>query len=118
VAIGWILTCARTPLSDFVIDANVIGDLEVSASRTLPCRIHDIQRLIADVVIVKLRLPPTLEFHFLPGQYIDLIGPSSDRRSYSLTNSGATEKLPELYIRSIKNGFFSTAVSSTKCNTF
>jgi CDP-4-dehydro-6-deoxyglucose reductase len=107
-ASGWILTCVRTPLSDLVIDANVLEDLEIPDPRTLPCRIHDIQYLAPDVLIVKLRLPPSAEFHFLPGQYIDLIGPGGDRRSYSLANSDATDKMLELHIRSVKNGLFST----------
>jgi CDP-4-dehydro-6-deoxyglucose reductase len=106
-ASGWVLTCVRTALSDLVIDANVLGDLEIPESRTFPCRIHDIQHLATDVLLVKLRLPPSVEFHFLPGQYIDLIGPGGDRRSYSLANSDAAEKMLELHIRLVKNGVLS-----------
>jgi CDP-4-dehydro-6-deoxyglucose reductase len=107
VSSGWVLACVRTALSDLMLVANTVEDFDIPAPQTLPCRIHDIKYLASDVLSVKLRLPPSAEFRFLPGQYIDVIGPGGKRRSYSLANSEATEKILELHIRLVNDGFFS-----------
>jgi CDP-4-dehydro-6-deoxyglucose reductase len=107
VASGWVLACVRTAISNLRLDAYTLGDFDIPAPQTLPCRIHEIKRLAPDVLSVKLRLPPSVEFRFLPGQYIDVIGPGGKRRSYSLANSDATEKILELHIRLINDGLFS-----------
>ena len=63
--------------------------------------------LAPDVMRVVLRLPPTAEFSFIPGQYIDVIGPSGVRRSYSLANASFADKKLELHIRSVDGGVMS-----------
>lgn len=107
LADGWILACVRKANSDVVLDANVLGGVEIPLPRTIPCRINEIQQLAPDVLSVKLRLPPSGKFNFLPGQYIDVIGLDGARRSYSLANSDASENTLELHIRSVSNGLFS-----------
>lgn len=107
VSSGWVLACVRTALSDLMLVANTVEDFDIPAPQTLPCRIHDIKNLAPDVLSVKLRLPPSADFKFLPGQYVDVIGPEGKRRSYSLANSYATDKILELHIRSVNNGLFS-----------
>lgn len=104
---GWILTCVRTPDSDIVIEAEDLGETVIPPSQTLPCRIHDLQLLAPDVMRVTLRLPPSAQLSFLPGQYIDIIGPAGMRRSYSLANAGLTDKLLELHIRAVDAGAMS-----------
>jgi CDP-4-dehydro-6-deoxyglucose reductase len=54
-----------------------------------------------------LRLPPSAEFSFIPGQYIDIIGPSGVRRSYSLANASFGDKALELHIRAVESGVMS-----------
>ena len=60
-----------------------------------------------DVVRVLLRLPPTTEFSFIPGQYVDVIGPAGIRRSYSLANASFADKSLELHIRAVEGGVMS-----------
>jgi CDP-4-dehydro-6-deoxyglucose reductase len=54
-----------------------------------------------------LRLPPTADFKFIPGQYIDVIGPNGIRRSYSLAKGDSSDKTLELHIQSVANGALS-----------
>lgn len=102
---GWILSCVRTADSDLLLDVEDLGTVEVPMSRTLPCRIDQLERLASDVVKVTLRLPPTANWRHLAGQYIDVIGPNGVRRSYSLANDAG--QLLELHIREVPDGIMS-----------
>lgn len=104
---GWILSCVRTAVTDLDLEVEDLGGVVLPAAKTLPCRINSIDKLALDVVRVMLRLPPTAEFSFIPGQYIDLIGPGGVRRSYSLANASFADKLLELHIRAVDSGAMS-----------
>lgn len=104
---GWILSCVRSASSDLLIEADDLGDLELSDPKTLPCRISSINYLAPDVVQVFLRFPPTTQFAFLPGQYVDIIGAGAVRRSYSIANSDFSMKQVELHIRQVDDGAMS-----------
>jgi CDP-4-dehydro-6-deoxyglucose reductase len=107
LADGWILTCARTADSDVSLEAESLGRVTLPPVKTLPCRIAQLERLAPDVLRVVLRLPPTAGFTYIPGQYIDVIGPNSIRRSYSLANAPTANSLLELHIRAVENGAMS-----------
>lgn len=101
---GWILSCVRIAETDLTIEIDDLGEVVLPTVKTLPCRISHLEPLATDVIRVKLRLPPTAEFAFIPGQYIDLIGPNGIRRSYSLANAGFADKVLELHIRAVYGG--------------
>ncbi len=104
---GWILTCVRTAETDIELGIEELGDITLPRPRTLPCRIAELEKLAPDVMRVKLRLPPSTNFSFIPGQYIDVIGVNGVRRSYSLANASCPEKLLELHIRAVHGGAMS-----------
>lgn len=104
---GWILSCVRAAESDVVLEVEDLGGAVLAPAKTFPCRISSIERLAPDVVRVHLRLPPTAEFSFIPGQYVDVIGPGGIRRSYSLANASFAEKSLELHIRAVDGGAMS-----------
>ncbi|MGE5491736.1 MAG: 2Fe-2S iron-sulfur cluster-binding protein [Actinomycetota bacterium] len=104
---GWILSCVRSAETDVVLEVDELGGVELPIAKTLPCRISQINRLAPDVIQVFLRLPPTAEFSFIPGQYIDVIGPNGIRRSYSLANANLADKVLELHIRAVEGGAMS-----------
>ena len=56
---------------------------------------------------VILRLPSNQQLDYHPGQYIDVIGKDGMRRSYSIANAPAVEKLIELHIRQVATGAMS-----------
>ena len=104
---GWILSCVRTAETDVLLEVDDLGGKDLPVPKTLPCRISEINHMAPDVIQVLLRLPPTADFQFVPGQYIDVIGPNGIRRSYSLANAGLEEKTLELHIRAVKGGAMS-----------
>lgn len=104
---GWILSCVRTATTDLTLVAEDFGGVTLPPIKTLPCRIHSIEKLASDIVRVILRLPPTSDLVFFPGQYIDVIGQGGVRRSYSLANASTAEKQLELHIRAVPGGVMS-----------
>ncbi len=104
---GWILNCVRSAQTDISLEVEDLGGVVMPPSKTLPCRISSIERLATNVVRVMLRFPPNAEFNFIPGQYIDVIGPGGIRRSYSLANAQSSEKTLELHIRAVDGGAMS-----------
>lgn len=104
---GWILSCVRTAVTDVSLEIEDLGGVVLPEVKTLPCRINSIDKLAHDVVRVVLRLPPTADFSFVAGQYIDVIGTGGVRRSYSLANSSLADKKLELHIRAVAGGAMS-----------
>jgi CDP-4-dehydro-6-deoxyglucose reductase len=104
---GWILTCVRSAETDVELDIEDLGGITLPQPKTLPCRIAELENLAPDVLRVKLRLPPTSAFSFIPGQYIDVIGLNGTRRSYSLANASFANKMLELHIRAVDGGAMS-----------
>lgn len=104
---GWILSCARAAVTDVVVQAQDLGGAVLPPRKTLPCRIDALGLCAPDVMRVMLRLPPSSDFAFLPGQYIEIIGPQGLRRSYSIANASAQGKQLELHIRAVPQGVLS-----------
>lgn len=104
---GWILGCVRSAETDITLEVDDLGGVVLPDVRTIPCRISHLELLSHDVIQVKLRLPPNTEFSFIPGQYIDVIGPGGVRRSYSLANASCADKHLELHIRAVDGGAMS-----------
>jgi CDP-4-dehydro-6-deoxyglucose reductase len=107
IASGFILTCCRTALSDVRLDIEDLGEFAQIKSKTLPCRVDSFRRLADDVVEVVLRLPPKDPLNYLPGQYVDIIGKSGVRRSYSIANAPRRDGKLEFQIRQVKDGVMS-----------
>ena len=103
----WILSCARTAISDLLLEAEDLGGVLLPEARTLACRILSLEDLAPDVIRVVLRLPPSVALDFIPGQYINVIGPNGLRRSYSLANAPKEDNTLELHIRAVKKGVMS-----------
>ncbi|WP_343589075.1 2Fe-2S iron-sulfur cluster-binding protein [Paracidovorax wautersii] len=104
---GWILGCVRTPTTDVVLDVEDLEGVQLPTQKTVPCRIDTIERMADDVVKIGLRLPPTADFKFLAGQYVDVIGPGGLRRSYSLAAADFSAKKLEIHVRAVKGGVMS-----------
>lgn len=104
---GWILSCVRAASTDLVLDIEDLTSTALAPPRTLPCRINSLTLMTKDIVKVVLRLPPTAAFVFLPGQYIDVIGPEGVRRSYSIADADTERHLVELHIRATPDGCMS-----------
>jgi CDP-4-dehydro-6-deoxyglucose reductase len=104
---GWILSCVRSAVSDVTLEVEDLEGVVLPQIKTLPCRISSIDRLSIDVIRVTLRLPPMADLSVIPGQYIDVIGHSGIRRSYSIANISEAGKALELHIRAVDGGVMS-----------
>lgn len=104
---GWILSCVRSATGDVHLDIEDLDDIKIYPTKTLPCRVQSLERLNSDVLRVILRLPPSQQLDYHPGQYIDVIGKDGLRRSYSIANASASDKLIELHIRHVHEGTMS-----------
>ena len=97
------LTCCCTVSSDILIDAADLSVMHGMEVKILPARVNSLELLSEDIMQVKLRLPPTSDFVFLEGQFIDIIGPNSIRRSYSIASISSNNKIT-LLIKKVKDG--------------
>jgi CDP-4-dehydro-6-deoxyglucose reductase len=104
---GWILSCARTATTDVVLEVEDLGGVLLPEARTQACRISSLHKLAPDVIKVVLRMPPGVALNFIPGQYIDIIGPGGIRRSYSLANAPRADNTLDLHIKALDNGAMS-----------
>ena len=103
---GWILTCVRSASSNLEIEIDDLGDVILPKPALFPCRVNSIDKVSKHVVRVGLRLPPSSDFKILPGQYVDIIGPSGVRRSYSVANH-VTDNILEFHIGQVDGGCLS-----------
>ncbi len=106
-AAGWVLGCVRAPITDVTTDLAELANIDLPPVRTVPCRVDHIQRLSSDIVRIVLRFPPSANFHYLPGQYVQMIGPGGLRRSYSIANAVGSGTGLELQIRAVAGGAMS-----------
>ncbi len=104
---GYILTCCRTATSDVELDADDLGRVGQIRAQTLPCKIDNIVLCTADIIEITLRLPPAAKFDFVPGQYVDVLGKSGLRRSYSIANAPRNDNKITLHIRKVVDGAMS-----------
>jgi CDP-4-dehydro-6-deoxyglucose reductase len=97
-----ILTCCCAPKTDVLIDAEDLSALHGVETKTLPARINRIYKHTANIIEVILRLPPTANFKFLEGQYLDVLH-NSIRRSYSIASTSSQKEIT-LLIKRFENG--------------
>lgn len=105
-AAGSILSCVRTAESDVSLVAAELIPFDLPPVKIVPARIDALIPLRPDVLEVRLRLPPTARFTYLPGQYVDVIGAGGVRRSYSLAGGAPPNQL-SLHIRHVPSGIMS-----------
>ena len=97
-----ILTCCCAATTDLKIDAVDLSALHGIDVKTLPARVNQVTYLNENIVEVTLRLPPTANFQFIEGQYLDVIW-NSIRRSYSIASINSEEEIT-LLIKRFENG--------------
>lgn len=101
---SFVLTCCRVAVSDVELDIEDLPQLKHIRSKTTPCKITSITQCAEDVIEVKLRTPPSGKLIYLPGQYVNIIGPENISRSYSIANSPSSDGHITLQIRRVDNG--------------
>lgn len=107
---GDVLLCRALPESDLLLDAQEVAAAADLAIKTLPCRVAELRALSPEVMALFLRLPPVEQLEFLPGQYIDILLPGGQRRSFSLANPPHADALLEIHVGLVAGGRFSQEV--------
>ncbi|HEX4972938.1 MAG TPA: 2Fe-2S iron-sulfur cluster-binding protein [Steroidobacteraceae bacterium] len=105
---GYVLLCqAHAANEDLAIEVREIRPpLPEVVVKSLPCRIERMHKLAPEVMAVFLRLPANEEFHFVAGQYLDIMLPQNRRRSFSIASCPGRDELVELHIRRVASGEF------------
>lgn len=109
-AAGLALFCCAKPLSDLVIECREVHTASDIPVKTMPCRVHKMERLAEDVMVLLLKLPTNERLQFLPGQYISILLKDQKPRSFSLANAPHNDEFLELHIRLIAGGTFTKHV--------
>lgn len=112
-ASGHTLFCRSRPLSNLVLEARNVsraGDIQI---KKLPCRVQKMQRVADDVIVLELKLPASETFRFHAGQYVDILLPDGQRRSFSIANAPHDNAHVELHVRRIEGGRFTGQVFTT-----
>jgi CDP-4-dehydro-6-deoxyglucose reductase len=107
---GKALFCQAKPLSDLVIEARTIGAAKGIVVKMLPCRVHKLERLADDVMVLHLKLPANEKLVFLAGQFIEFLLKDGSRRSFSMANAPHDAELLQLHVRHVAGGQFTDHV--------
>ncbi|MEW5709098.1 MAG: cytochrome b N-terminal domain-containing protein [Pseudomonadota bacterium] len=109
--LGKALFCCATPLSDLEIEYQPVGAPGGIAPRVYTAQVHKLQRLAEDVMQVFLKLEGGEKIRYYPGQYINVLLPDGEKRSFSFARAPhEAESLIELHIRWIPGGKYTTHV--------
>jgi CDP-4-dehydro-6-deoxyglucose reductase len=107
---GKALFCQARPLADVVIEARTIGAAKDIPVKTLPCRVHKLERVAADVIVLQLKLPANERLQFLAGQYLEFLLKDGSRRSFSMANAPHDDEFIQLHVRHVPGGQFTDHV--------
>jgi CDP-4-dehydro-6-deoxyglucose reductase, E3 len=105
-AAGMALFCCAKPLSNLTIECREVNAVKDIPVKTMPCRVHKMERPAPDVMVLLLKLPTNERLQFLAGQYIDILLKDQKPRSFSLANAPHNDEFLELHIRNITGGAF------------
>ena len=95
---NFVLSCNSKPLSDLKLDIEDLRDIKFFDKKIVPAKISKIKKIKSDVLEIILRLPPSSNFQFNAGQYVNIIK-DKFKRSYSLANKPSNDKQLEFLIK-------------------
>lgn len=104
-----VLTCRTKAQSALLLEAEYYPELTGISKKTIPCKVAKIHFPVSDVAILTLRLPPTANFKYLPGQFVNL-SIQGISRSYSLASSCVENNQFDLHIRNVDGGQISKII--------
>ncbi len=107
---GMALFCCAKPLSDLVLESREVSATKDIQIKTMPCRVDKMERVAADVMVLKLKLPANERLQFLAGQYVEILMKDQKPRCFSLANAPHHDELLELHVRNISGGAFTQHV--------
>ena len=103
---NFILSCNAKPLTNLKLDIEDLGNIKLFDKKIVPAKISSIEKINNDVIKVIIRLPPTSNFQFNSGQYVNIIIGNLNR-SYSIANRSNNKNMLEFFIKKYKRGLMS-----------
>jgi CDP-4-dehydro-6-deoxyglucose reductase, E3 len=107
---GMVLACSATPLADIEMEYIPLALPGGVRPREYTAKVISMQKATADVMIVKLGVSGGEPIRYYAGQYLNVILPDGDQRSFSFATAPHENDLIELQIRLIPGGKFTTRV--------
>ncbi|TPG44920.1 flavin oxidoreductase [Roseomonas nepalensis] len=105
------LFCTSRPRSDVTIGPRRISrPLGIGLPREVTARVFRKQLVAPNVTRLYLRFPIGQRVAFKAGQYMDVLLPGGERRSYSMANSPAEADGVQMHVRMHPGGAFSDAL--------
>ena len=102
-----ILSCCNSVVEAVEIDSEDLSHLGLPALTMMAGKIDEIKVFSQDLMCVVIRLPPKKKMRYLPGQYVNVIGPDAVKRSYSFAGAPRADGKIELIIKRVKDGMLS-----------
>lgn len=112
-AAGMALFCRAQPKSDLIVECREVNSVNDIPVKTLPCRVHKMEKRADDVMVLYLKLPANERLQFLAGQYIDILTKDGEARSFSLANAPHDDEFLQLHVRNIPGGAFTQHIFTT-----
>ena len=109
-AAGKVLLCCATPLSDVEIEYEPLVMPGNIAASVWSAAVEALEPLSHDVMRVTLKLEGGQSVAFYAGQYLNVLLPDGERRSFSFATAPGTSERIELQIRRIPGGRYTTHV--------
>lgn len=110
---GDVLLCQAHARSDLRIDIAAIATADDGGAMRLPCRVDAVEHPGPDVMRIWLRLPAAVNFRFRAGQYVDVLLPGGQRRSFSIASPPHEARRLELHVRRVPGGEFTERLFTT-----
>ncbi len=107
------LFCKARPASDLSIRPRSWYRVDPSAIKTFSARVFRITQVADDVSILQLRFATGVRVKFRAGQYLQILLPDGQRRSYSMANAPHESDTVQLHVRHVPGGTFSDKVLQT-----
>lgn len=117
-AAGEDILCQCRPQSDIVIRPAQWHLGQPSESKRLQVKVYRNTRVAPDVSLLHLRLPAGQRAKFKAGQYLDVLLPDGNRRSYSMANPPHESDVLQIHVRHIQGGRFSQRASTLQAGDF
>jgi ferredoxin len=105
-----VLMCQARPRSHVEVAPKRIERRVPPPRKTLTATVYRVVRSAPDISILTLRFANGVRARFQAGQYLQILLPDGDRRSFSLANPPHDNDGAELHIRQLQGGRFSEGI--------
>ncbi len=110
-AAGLVLTCLAEPRSAIELECLEATEAILPAPQQFRVRVSQKEQVAPEIVRLILQLPASLDFQFLPGQFIQFFAEDGKPRAFSI--AGVENGFLELHIRRVSAEGFTNYVFST-----